>query len=53
MHRAPDPRASYVSDHVISLPMHMRLTYDDVRYICDEVIKIAKEQAQSANQKNA
>ncbi len=36
------PRASYVSDHVISLPMHMRLTYDDVRYICDEVIKIAK-----------
>ena len=38
------PRASYVSDHVISLPMHMKLTYDDVRYICDEVIKIAKEQ---------
>ena len=39
------PRASWVSDHVISLPMHMRLTYDDVRYICDQVIKIAREQA--------
>ena len=38
------PRASYVSDHVISLPMHMKLTWDDVRYICDQVIKIAKEQ---------
>ena len=38
------PRAAYVSDHVISLPMHIRLTYDDVQYICDEVIKIAKEQ---------
>ncbi|MDY4070356.1 MAG: DegT/DnrJ/EryC1/StrS family aminotransferase, partial [Lachnospiraceae bacterium] len=40
------PRAAYVSDHVISLPMHLRLTYDDVQYICDEVIKIAKEQRQ-------
>jgi len=34
------PYATYISDHVISLPMHMRLTYDDVMYICDEVIKI-------------
>lgn len=33
------PYAEYVSDHVISLPMHMRLTYEDVQYICDEVIK--------------
>lgn len=33
------PYAEYVSDHVISLPMHLRLTYEDVQYICDEVIK--------------
>ncbi len=39
------PRAAYVSDHVISLPLHMRLTRDDIEYICDQVIKIAKEQA--------
>lgn len=37
------PYAEYVSDHVISLPMHMHLTYEDVQYICDTVIKyIAK-----------
>lgn len=34
------PYAEYVSDHVLSLPMHMRLTYDDVQYICNEVIRI-------------
>lgn len=39
------PRASYVSDHVISLPMHLRLTYEDVSYICDQVIRIAGKQA--------
>ena len=39
------PRAAYVSDHVISLPMHLRMTYDDVQYICDQVIKIAQEQS--------
>lgn len=34
------PRAAYVSDHVISLPMHLRLTRDDVKYVCDQVIEI-------------
>lgn len=38
------PKAAYISDHVISLPMHLRLTYEDVQYICKEVIKIAEEQ---------
>lgn len=33
------PVAAYISDHVLSLPMHMHLSYNDVQYICDEVIK--------------
>lgn len=33
------PYAEYVSDHVLSLPMHLHLTYQDVQYIADEVIK--------------
>lgn len=38
------PYAESVSERVISLPMHMELTYGDVQYICDEVIKhIVKE----------
>lgn len=32
------PYASYVSDHVISLPMHMRLTHEDVQKIICEVV---------------
>lgn len=27
------PRAHYVSDHVVSLPMHMQLTYEDVQTV--------------------
>ncbi|MBQ3442758.1 MAG: DegT/DnrJ/EryC1/StrS family aminotransferase [Selenomonadaceae bacterium] len=37
------PQATYFSEHVLSLPMHMELTYDDVQYICDEVIKFVKQ----------
>lgn len=33
------PFAEYVSDHTISLPMNLYLTYDDVQFICDEIIK--------------
>lgn len=33
------PYAVYVSDHTITLPMNLYLTYDDVQFICDEVIK--------------
>lgn len=33
------PVAAYVSEHILSLPMHMHLTYEDVQYICDTVIK--------------
>ena len=33
------PYADYVSDHILSLPMNLYLTYDDVQKICDEVIK--------------
>lgn len=29
------PNAEYISEHVISLPMHLRMNYDDVMYICD------------------
>lgn len=38
------PYARYVSDHVISLPMHMRLTYDDVMYIADNVISYVENE---------
>ncbi|MBR6771133.1 MAG: DegT/DnrJ/EryC1/StrS family aminotransferase [Lachnospiraceae bacterium] len=34
------PHAEYVSDHVLSLPMHLYLTFEDVQFIADEVIKI-------------
>ena len=27
------PKAEYVSEHVISLPLHMKLTYADVKYV--------------------
>lgn len=33
------PFAEYVSDHTISLPMNLYLTYEDVQFICDEIIK--------------
>ncbi len=33
------PKAAYVSDHVISLPMHMRLTYEDVQTVIKCVIE--------------
>jgi len=36
------PYAEYVSEHVLSLPMHMGLTYDDVNYICDELVRIVE-----------
>lgn len=32
------PKAHYVSEHVISLPMHMKLTYEDVQVIIKAVI---------------
>lgn len=34
--------AEYVSDHVLSLPMHLRLTKEDVQKIADVVIKYVK-----------
>lgn len=33
------PYSDYVSDHVISLPMNLYITYDDVQKICEEIIK--------------
>ena len=33
------PKARYISDHVISLPLHMRLTYQDVQKIVNKVIE--------------
>lgn len=32
------PKARYVSDHVISLPMHMKVTYEDVQMIVKAVV---------------
>ena len=33
------PYSDYVSEHVITLPMNLYLTYEDIQRICDEVIK--------------
>lgn len=33
------PKADYVGEHVLSLPLHMRLTYDDVQYIISKVVE--------------
>lgn len=35
------PRARYVSDHVISLPMHLQMTFEDVKRIVAAVIDAA------------
>ena len=35
--RGTCPYAKYVSDHTLSLPMHVRLTDDDVKYIIETV----------------
>jgi dTDP-4-amino-4,6-dideoxygalactose transaminase len=32
------PNARYASDHIISLPMHLRLSYEDVQYIIKHVL---------------
>ena len=32
------PFAKYVSEHTISLPMHLNLTYEDVQNVCKAVI---------------
>lgn len=32
------PKASYVSDHVVSLPMHLNLSYEDVQKVITEVL---------------
>jgi dTDP-4-amino-4,6-dideoxygalactose transaminase len=37
------PRAEFASDHIISLPMHMGVTFEDVKYITDLVIKFVME----------
>lgn len=40
------PKAAYVSDHIISLPMHMRLTYDDVQFIIKTVLEYINRYSQ-------
>lgn len=37
------PKASHVSDHIISLPMHMRLTFEDVQKIVRTVVDFVKK----------
>jgi len=31
------PYADYVSEHTLSLPLHMNLTYDDVQHVCNVI----------------
>jgi dTDP-4-amino-4,6-dideoxygalactose transaminase len=37
------PKASYVSDHIISLPMHMRLSYEDVQSVIKAVVEFVQK----------
>lgn len=37
------PYAEYVSRHIISLPMHLRLTYEDVMNICDVIERFVEQ----------
>ena len=37
------PRADFASEHIISLPMHMDVTFEDVRYIAGLVVKYVME----------
>jgi dTDP-4-amino-4,6-dideoxygalactose transaminase len=36
--RGTCPKSAYYSDHIISLPLHLRLTYNDIQYIIKTVI---------------
>lgn len=33
------PHATYISEHVISLPVHMRLSYDDIQTVTNTIIR--------------
>ena len=37
------PNADFASEHIISLPMHMGVTFDDVKYITGLVVKYVME----------
>lgn len=37
------PNARYISEHVISLPMHLRLTFEDVQKVISTVIDFVKQ----------
>lgn len=36
------PRSMYASDHIISLPMHMRLNYQQVRHVAETLKSVAR-----------
>ena len=33
------PYAEYISEHILSLPLHLRLTYHDVQFIISKVVE--------------
>jgi dTDP-4-amino-4,6-dideoxygalactose transaminase len=33
------PKAEFASEHILSLPVHLRLTYEDISFVADRVIK--------------
>ncbi|MEK4677394.1 MULTISPECIES: DegT/DnrJ/EryC1/StrS family aminotransferase [Bacillus] len=37
------PRAHEISEHVISLPLHLHLSKNDVDYVCEQVIKYVEQ----------
>jgi len=39
------PHAEYISNHVLSLPMHMQLSYEDVQFVISKVIEFVTRKA--------
>ena len=38
------PNAHRLSEHILSLPMHIRLTYEDVQVVIKNILEYAKKQ---------
>jgi dTDP-4-amino-4,6-dideoxygalactose transaminase len=36
------PRSHYASDHLISLPIHMRLSYNQIKYVAETLVSVVR-----------
>lgn len=46
------PKSAYVSDHVVSLPMHMRLTYKDVQIVIKTIVEFVNGETEDGKNSN-